>query len=185
MTDTREFVARVQDMKSSLVDPIITPRFAPSCTRELMTSLGQLAADKDVRIQTHLSECQAEIDWVAELEPWAQNYTDVYDQTGLLTDKTILAHGVYLTPDQLKVISGAGAAIAHCPNSNNAIRSGNMDVVRYRGMKIGLGTDASGGNIITSMNYIIQPFLHLRKTKAKEHFQKSFEVMLNKSLERT
>ena len=55
-----------------------------------MEGLGQLAKDTGVRVQTHLSECRPEIKWVSELEPWATNYTDVYAQTGILTDKTIL-----------------------------------------------------------------------------------------------
>ena len=70
-------------MKCPTVEPILTPRFAPTCSRELMTGLGELAKEKDVRIQTHLSECKPEIQWVKELEPWAENYTDVYDQVSI------------------------------------------------------------------------------------------------------
>ena len=60
--------------------------------RQLLEGLGQLAKDTGVRIQTHLSECRPEVKWVSELEPWAENYTDVYAQTGILTDKTILGN---------------------------------------------------------------------------------------------
>ena len=113
-----------------------------------MESLGALAKDKELRVQTHLSECQPEVKWVQELEPWAKDYTDVYHQTGLLTDKTILAHGIYLSDSELATIRDCGAGISHCPNSNNSIRSGNMDVIKYHGvkdLKLGLGTDCSGG----------------------------------------
>ena len=96
-----------------------------------MKGLGNLAKETGVRVQTHLSECKPEVAWVAELEPWAVNYTDVYEKTGLLTDKTIIAHGIYLSDEELNVIKRSGAGISHCPNSNNSIRSGNMDAVHY------------------------------------------------------
>ena len=87
-----------------------------------MEGLGQIAKETGVRVQTHLSECRPEVNWVGELEPWAQNYTDVYEKTGILTDKTILAHGIYLDDSELSVIKSVGAGISHCPNSNNSIR---------------------------------------------------------------
>ena len=87
-----------------------------------MEGLGQIAKETGVRVQTHLSECRPEVNWVKELEPWAQNYTDVYEKTGILTDKTILAHGIYLDDSELSVIKSVGAGISHCPNSNNSIR---------------------------------------------------------------
>ena len=158
---TKSFVTNVLDMKNDLVRPIITPRFAPACSRQLLESLGEFAKEKNVQIQTHLSENKSEIEWVHELEPTAKNYTDVYVQTGILTDKTILAHGIYLDDSELSVITNAKAAISHCPNSNNSIRSGNMDVVKYHGiegLKLGLGTDCSGGyspSMLNAMRFAI------------------------------
>ena len=96
INETKSFVASVLNMKSDLVEPIITPRFVPTCTKELLETLGEIAKENNLRIQTHLSECKPELAWVKELEPWAKDYTDVYDKTGLLTDKMILAHSVYL-----------------------------------------------------------------------------------------
>ena len=154
-------MASVLNMKSDLLDPIITPRFVPCCSKELMISLGELAKEKDIRVQTHLSECQPEVKWVKELEPWAKDYTDVYNQTGLLTDKTILAHCVYLDDTELAAIRDCGAGISHCPNSNNSIRSGNMDVIHYHGfedLKLGLGTDCSGGyspSVLSNMRFAV------------------------------
>ena len=151
---SKSFVNRVFEMKNDLVEPIITPRFAPACTRELLEELGALAKEKGLRIQTHLSECQSEIGWVRECSPWSKNYTNVYDATGILTDKTILAHGIFLDHPELSVIKSVGAGIAHCPNSNNSIHSGNMAAVNYRniGVKVGLGTDCSGGYSPSMMN---------------------------------
>ena len=94
----------------------------PTTIRQLLEGLGQIAKETGVRVQTHLSECRPEVNWVKELEPWAQNYTDVYEKTGILTDKTILAHGIYLDDSELSIIKSVGAGISHCPNSNNSIR---------------------------------------------------------------
>jgi guanine deaminase len=152
---TKSFVTKVLDMKDDLVQPIITPRFVPVCSRQLLESLGQFAKEKNVRIQTHLSENKSEIEWVKQLEPTAKNYTDAYAKTGILTDKTILAHGIYLDDSELSVIRDAKAGISHCPNSNNSIRSGNMRVVKYHGiegLKLGLATDCSGGYSPSMLN---------------------------------
>lgn len=70
--------------------PIVTPRFAPTCPKEQMEGLAQLAAKHDCHIQSHICESRSEIDWVQELFPWSTSYADVYDTVGLLTDKVRL-----------------------------------------------------------------------------------------------
>ncbi|APA07371.1 hypothetical protein SS1G_13052 [Sclerotinia sclerotiorum 1980 UF-70] len=135
------------DPDRDLVTPILTPRFAPSCSRELMTSLGILATEKDLPIQTHISENRAEINWVGELFPECTNYTAVYDKYGCLTPKTILAHAVHISEEEAGLIKERGSGIAHCPISNSALTSG-MARVRWLldwGINVGLGTDVSGG----------------------------------------
>jgi guanine deaminase len=77
-------------------------------------------------IQTHLSENKDEIKWVSSLFPEPSSYTDVYDRHGLLNDKTVLAHCVYLDKKELALIAKKGAGIAHCPNSNITLQSGIM-----------------------------------------------------------
>ena len=77
---TEQFISSISDLKSSLVSPIITPRFVPSCSRHLMTQLGSLAAEHNTHIQTHLSENVPECQWVKELEPDCDNYADVYNR---------------------------------------------------------------------------------------------------------
>lgn len=161
LSATKSFVASVLERKCATLEPIITPRFVPACTKELLTDLGAYGAETGVKIQTHLSECRPEVEWVKELEPWAENYTDVYAKTGILTDKTILAHGVYLSDDEINTIQAFGSGISHCASSNNSIRSGNMDVIKYhgfKGLKLGMGTDCSGGyspSMLNSMRFAI------------------------------
>ncbi len=131
------------------VKPIVTPRFVPSCSDELMKKLGQLAREYQIPVQSHLSENPSEIAWVKELAPWAASYTDVYARTGLLGDgvPTIMAHCIYCSDEEIKQLSDSGTFVAHCPMSNMNIASGVAPVRTYldKGMHIGLGTDVAGG----------------------------------------
>ncbi len=80
----------VDKIASPLVTPCITPRFVPSCSPALMKELGSLAKTHNLPIQSHLSETFGEIEWVKELHPHSSSYSAVYDEFGLLSDKTIM-----------------------------------------------------------------------------------------------
>ena len=127
---------------------LITPRFVPSCTMELMTALGELAARYDLPVQSHLSENVNEIKWVKELHPDCDTYSDVYDRCGLFGQQpTLMAHCVYLTDYEMELVRERGIVAVHCPQSNINISSGIAPVRRMldRGIKVGLGTDVAGG----------------------------------------
>ncbi|KAI5291079.1 hypothetical protein KEM52_000267 [Ascosphaera acerosa] len=132
-----------------LIQPIVTPRFAPSCTSEALRGLADIAASYNppLRIQTHISENVNEVAWVKQLYPECKSYTDVYDQHGLLTPRMILAHAIHLTPEERALIRDRGSGVAHCPTSNSAIGSGVCPVrtLLDDGIAVGLGTDVSGG----------------------------------------
>ncbi|RMZ84136.1 hypothetical protein DV738_g688, partial [Chaetothyriales sp. CBS 135597] len=115
------------DPSGELLAPIITPRFAPSCLPSTLTALGQLARDKDLRIQTHISENADEIRLVQQLFPEQESYAEVYDTHQLLTPRTILAHAIHLQPAEIQTIKVRGSKIAHCPASNSALI---LDAVR-------------------------------------------------------
>ncbi|CUA76170.1 guanine deaminase [Rhizoctonia solani] len=155
---TAQSIQRTQTLISSiralsptsppLVHPILTPRFAISCTTELLHALGDLAKqDPTLAIQTHISENVSEIAFTRELFPEASSYTDVYKRAGLLTDRTILAHAVHLSEEEMEVVKCCGSGISHCPTSNFYLNSGVARVGEMldRGLKVGLGTDCSGG----------------------------------------
>jgi guanine deaminase len=135
------------DPKNRLIKPIITPRFAPSCTKECLTLLGKLANETGLPIQTHISENIAEIDLVAELFPQYSSYAAVYDACGLLTRETLLAHAIHLSEDELSLVKARGCSISHCPASNTSLGSGLCPVrdLLDAGIVVGLGTDVSGG----------------------------------------
>ena len=134
-------------LKDDKVKPIVTPRFAPTCSRELMSWLGQLALEEDLHIQTHLAENKPELEWVAALFPENKSYTEVYDSHKLLTNKTVLAHCIHLSDEEVDLIKKRGSGISHCPISNSCITSGECRVrwLLDNGVKVGLGTDLSGG----------------------------------------
>ncbi|KAL4875469.1 hypothetical protein BJY04DRAFT_202074 [Aspergillus karnatakaensis] len=148
---TQETITHIQtlDPAGQLVKPIITPRFAPTCTPTSLSNLGTLAKSytPPLHIQTHISENIDEVALVQDLFPESSSYADVYDQHNLLTEKTILAHAVHLTPAEKTLIAERKSKIAHCPASNSALGSGLAPVrdLLDHGITVGLGTDVSGG----------------------------------------
>ncbi len=133
--------------KRGLLRYAITPRFAPTSTPELLALAGDLKREfRDAYVHTHISENTTEVLWVQELFPEAE-YADVYDRYGLLDELTVLAHGVYLTEEELDLLSRRKARIAHCPNSNLFLGSGlfRLHRVLNAGVVVGLGTDIGAG----------------------------------------
>ena len=130
---------------SSLVQPIITPRFIPACTDELLAGLGTLAQQTGTLVQTHCSES----DWAHRyvLERYGRSDASVLREMGLLRQGTVLAHGDHLGDDDFDLIAGVGAGVAHCPLSNSYFANAVLPVRRAlaRGVKVGLGTDVAGG----------------------------------------
>ena len=146
----------------ALVRPIITPRFVPSCTPELLKACGELAAKYQLPVQSHLSENMSEIAWVAELEPESKSYGDAYNRYGLFGQTpTIMAHCVWTKGEELELMKRNGVMVAHCPTSNFNLSSG-MAPIRTlldESVPIGLGSDISGGhdlNMFRILVYAIQ-----------------------------
>lgn len=155
LKDNVEFIERVLQLQSELVRPIVTPRFAISCDAELMSGLAKLAAKHDLHIQSHISENLNEVAYAKELFK-AENYTSIYEKVDILTEKCVLAHGVHLDDNELRILKKHGTAIAHCPTSNTSLSSGICDVRRLMaaGVKVGLATDVSGGYSASMLNAI-------------------------------
>ncbi|MDR2491964.1 MAG: amidohydrolase family protein [Coriobacteriales bacterium] len=130
--------------------PILTPRFVPSCSDELLAGLADAQRQYELPVQSHLSENPAEIRWVAELRPDARCYADAYLRSGLLGGAgcpTIMAHCVYTDPDEAALLKQREVYVAHCPTSNTCLASGIAPVREFlvAGMRVGLGTDVAGG----------------------------------------
>lgn len=138
--------------------PILTPRFVPSCTDELLDFLGGLSKKGKTAVQSHLSENPDEVKWVKELCPDSRFYGEVYDRSGLFGNfaNTIMAHCVYSTDEEIALMKERGVFIAHCPASNMNVTSGIAPIRRYldEELRVGLGSDIAGGqseSIFTAM----------------------------------
>jgi guanine deaminase len=124
-----------------------TPRFAVSCSAEMLRESAALARAKGAYWQTHLAEDQAEIAEVARLFPEARDYLDVYDRAGGLGPNAILAHAIHLSDREVARLAETDTRLAHCPASNLFLASGIMPLGRYleAGIGVGLGSDVAGG----------------------------------------
>ncbi len=158
----------------ALVRPIITPRFVPSCTPELLKACGELANKYQLPVQSHLSENTSEIAWVAELEKESTSYGDAYNRYGLFGQTpTIMAHCVWTSGSELELMKRNRVMVAHCPTSNFNLSSGLAPVRTFldEGLPIGLGSDISGGhdlNMLRMLVYAIQVSkMHYQQDKSK------------------
>jgi guanine deaminase len=127
----------------------ITPRFAATSSAAQLAVAGRLAKDfPDTYVHSHVAENHAEIAWVRELYPQARSYLDVYDRAGLLRERAIYAHCIYLDAADRKRMAGSGAAAAFCPTSNLYLGSGLFDLAATdaAGMLFSTATDVGGGS---------------------------------------
>jgi guanine deaminase len=119
----------------------VTPRFALSCSRDLLEGCGALARERDLPIQTHLAEQRPECEAVRER--FGQEYLDVYEQAGLVGPRSLFAHAIWLSAAEWRRL--APCAIAHCPTSNVFLGSGVMNWRRASAARVGLGSDVGAG----------------------------------------
>lgn len=148
--ETTEWLKDVEERNYKNTLPILTPRFTPSCTDELMKELKQIQEKHGLPMQSHLSENPGEIAWVKELCPWAEVYADAYAEFGLFGEEcpTIMAHCVYSNDKEIQMMKKRGVYVAHCPESNTNLSSGIAPVRRFleEGIHVGLGSDVAAGS---------------------------------------
>lgn len=147
----------------SAVRPVITPRFIPSCSEELMNGLGELQREFGAAMQSHLSENLSEIEWVKQLRPWSRFYGEAYSRPGLFGGEcpTVMAHCIWSGEEERALMKEQGVFLAHCPQSNMNVSSGIAPVRTWlnEGQKAGLGSDVAGGahlSIFRAMTDAIQ-----------------------------
>ena len=136
--------------------PILTPRFIPCCTDKLMEELREIQMAYGIPVQSHLSESKGEIEFVKLLRPDDPFYGDSYNDYDLFgknddtdTDvKTVMAHCVWSTEEEVSLMRENGVFVAHCPSSNMNLTSGIAPIRKYleRGLRVGLGSDVAGGH---------------------------------------
>ncbi len=138
-------IEEIAALESPLVEPIITPRFTPACTDELLAGLGELAGEMGVRVQTHCSESDWEHGYA--FDRFGESDTAALDGFGLVRDHSVMAHGDHLGDEDMAVLAARGAGVAHCPLSNAYFANAVFPARRAldAGVRVGLGTDIAGG----------------------------------------
>jgi guanine deaminase len=147
--DTRAFIEYVGALPGNaggFIKPVITPRFIPSCTDDLLQRLGALARATGCHVQTHCSES----DWAHGFvrARCGMSDTAALDGFGLLSRRTILAHGNFIGDADLGRLLASGSGIAHCPLSNLYFSDAVLPLhhLLERQVHVGLGTDIAGGS---------------------------------------
>lgn len=147
LRESADLIARWHGAADGRLGYAVTPRFAVSCTAELLRESAALARSTGTWWQSHVSEDPGEIAEVARLFPEARDYVDVYDRAGALGERSVLAHAIHLSDRELGRIVETGTRVSHCPSSNLFIGAGVMPLARWleAGVAVGLGSDVSGG----------------------------------------
>ncbi|CCM03514.1 uncharacterized protein FIBRA_05648 [Fibroporia radiculosa] len=164
LSEARSFSERCCDLVAHLPDherlvhPVLTPRFVPTCSDELLEGLGQLSAQADLRIQSHMSEAHDELEWVQRER--GSHDIDIFAKHGLLTPRTVQAHCTFLDPPLLTQVAEYETAIAHCPLSNAyfSAKPFRLREALQLGVKVGLGTDIAGGydvDVLSCMRHAV------------------------------
>ncbi|MBB4614162.1 guanine deaminase [Novosphingobium taihuense] len=133
----------------------VTPRFALTSSDAQLESAGQLLADHPtVLLHTHLAENTREIAEVAARFPQAADYLDAYDRFGLVTERSVFAHGVHLPDRSCARLAESGAGVAVCPSSNLFLGSGMFDFAQAErhGVRLGLGSDIGAGTSLSLLH---------------------------------
>ena len=147
LAETTRLIERWHRAADGRLRYAVTPRFAVTCSADMLRESAALAASTGAYWQTHVSEDRGEIAEVARLFPEALDYVDVYDRAGGLGERSVLAHAVHLSDRELERLVATGTHVAHCPVSNLFLASGVMPLGRYleAGLSLGLGSDVAGG----------------------------------------
>lgn len=153
----------------SRIRPMITPRFTPSCSDGLMEWLGALANERNLPVQSHLSENTSEIAWVRELHPDCAQYWETYEKYGLWKGDTLMAHCVHSDPREREAIKAHGVTVVHCADSNTNLVSGVAPIrtMLDEGLNVVLGSDIAGGAHLSMLN-VIQMSIRASKYKRIE-----------------
>lgn len=185
VTSTTDAIAQTSDLILHYKDYdklscVITPRFAISCSKDMLEAAGKLSRDHNLPLQTHISENTDEIETVKQLFPEFKNYTDVYDKTGCLHSRSLLGHGIHLSDAELDLIKERQSSIVHCPTSNRFLASGIMPLKKYfdYDMKLAAGTDVSAG---TSLSMIRE----IKEAREMSKLVEAFDGTRHISLEQT
>lgn len=155
ISNSLKLIKKWNGENSDMLNYIITPRYALVCSEKLMQFAGKIATDTGLFIQTHLAENKEELRQIYKTYPDYNSYTDIYDKAGLLTQKSIFAHCIYLSDYEINLIKDKAGNIVHCPSSNRYLKSGVFPLRKMsRILKTGIGTDVAAGTSLSMLDEI-------------------------------
>lgn len=148
LRDTEQLIHYVhaKGLPDDRLGAVVTPRFIPTCSPALLRGLGDLAHRYNVRVQSHISESVDEVEFVGQLYPGGETDADIFGEARLL-ERSVMAHGVHLSDQDVKTLTEHGASVSVCPLSNAYFAGGVFPIEKHHaaGLKTGLGTDVAGG----------------------------------------
>lgn len=168
--DSLYLIHKWHEKLNTRISYAVTPRFAPSCSPELLEMAGGLFHDhNNLYMQTHLAENKMEVDWVKKLFPERANYLDVYDYFHLTGRRSIFAHGIHLCEGELEKIKNTCSALSFCPSSNLFLGSGLFPYARVKEKNIfvGLGSDIGAGTSFSSLQNLSDAYKILQLQEQK------------------
>ncbi len=171
---TEEFI--VKHLGDEKIRPILTPRFAPTCSKVLMNSLGELAKKYDLGVQTHLVESRQEAEWAKELYPDCISDGEIYEKSGLMegSGPKIFAHVIFPTETEERILKKYDGICVHCPDATSNIIAGIMPVsaLHEKGIRIAIGSDVGGGHYLGIYRQIARA---AQISKMKEFYEEDYK----------
>lgn len=149
----------------------VTPRFSVSATEAMLEACSTLLRETPGALFTsHVNESHGEIAFVKELFPDVRDYLATYEDAGLLTPRSVLAHNVHVSDDELHRLAFNKTSVAHCPSSNAFLRSGLFPMSRHveHGVCFGLGTDVGAGTGLSMLKESLVAY-HLQMVRSEGH----------------
>jgi guanine deaminase len=148
LDDARRLAAKWHDAENGRLSYAFSPRMPVCCSEKMMRGAAALADMLQCYVQTHVAESLAEVHAVRERFPEQLDDVDLFAEMGLLTPRTLLGHGVFLTQEQRRQVAEAKTAVVHCPTANLFLESGLMDYLAHRaaGIRVALGSSIAGGH---------------------------------------
>lgn len=153
------------------VKPILTPRFAPTCSRELMHGLGKLSKEFGCGLHTHLVESRWEAEESLRLFPECKSDAEIYERAGLMDNgPSIFAHVIFPTAEDIRIIKKYQGISVHCPDATTNIIAGIMPAAALQDQEvsISLGSDVGGGHQLAIYRQIARA---VQLSKLKEFYE--------------
>ena len=147
LRETEAFLERYSGERN--VKPILTPRFAPTCSWEVLAGLGRLAGKYRVGVQTHLVESLWEKETAKQEFPMFSCDTEIYERAGLFANGPVIAaHFIFPDEEDIRILKQAGGVAVQCPDATVSIIAGIMRTAALseQGVRLGLGSDIAGGH---------------------------------------